>query len=87
MQQSSASAPRIELMPDEQLERLYPQLVAIVAVKLKLGESYKQRIDAVRGTVLNPMTRDEVVGKCRDLHGSVPGRNASDRARRCGFQY
>jgi 2-methylcitrate dehydratase PrpD len=41
--------------------------VAIVEVKLKSGESYKQRIDAVRGTVLNPMTRDEVVGKCRDL--------------------
>jgi 2-methylcitrate dehydratase PrpD len=58
---------KIELVPDEQLERLYPQLVAIVEVKLKSGESYKQRIDAVRGTVLNPMTRDEVVGKCRDL--------------------
>jgi 2-methylcitrate dehydratase PrpD len=42
-------------------------LVAIVEVKLKSGESYKQRIDAVRGTVFNPMTRDEVVGKCRDL--------------------
>jgi 2-methylcitrate dehydratase PrpD len=58
---------KIELVPDEQLERLYPQLVAIVEVKLKSGQSYKQRIDAVRGTVLNPMTRDEVVGKCRDL--------------------
>jgi 2-methylcitrate dehydratase PrpD len=58
---------KIELVPDEQLERLYPQLAAIVEVKLKSGESYKQRIDAVRGTVLNPMTRDEVVGKCRDL--------------------
>jgi 2-methylcitrate dehydratase PrpD len=58
---------KIELVPDEQLERLCPQLVAIVEVKLKSGESYKRRIDAVRGTVLNPMTRDEVVGKCRDL--------------------
>jgi 2-methylcitrate dehydratase PrpD len=58
---------KIELVPDEQLEQLYPQLVAIVEVKLKSGESYKQRIDAVRGTVLNPMTRDEVVRKCRDL--------------------
>jgi 2-methylcitrate dehydratase PrpD len=58
---------KIELVPDQQLEQLYPQLVAIVEVELKCGESYKQRIDAVRGTVLNPMTRDEVVGKCRDL--------------------
>ena len=58
---------KIELVPDEQLERLYPQLVAIVEVKLKSGESYTRRIDAVRGTVLNPMSRDEVIGKCRDL--------------------
>lgn len=58
---------KIELVPDEQLERLYPQLVAIVEVTLKSGESFKQRIDAVRGTVLNPMSRDEVVEKCRDL--------------------
>jgi hypothetical protein len=56
----------IELVPGEQLERLYPQLVAIMEVKLKSGESYQQRIDAVRATVLNPTTRDEVVGECRD---------------------
>jgi 2-methylcitrate dehydratase PrpD len=56
----------IELVPGEQLERLYPQLVAIKEVRLKSGESYQQRIDAVLGTVLNPMSRDEVVGKCRD---------------------
>jgi 2-methylcitrate dehydratase PrpD len=58
---------KVELFPDAQLELLYPQLVAIVEVKLKTGETYTQRVDAVRGTVLNPMTRDEVVAKCRDL--------------------
>jgi 2-methylcitrate dehydratase PrpD len=58
---------KIELVSDQQLEQLYPQLVAIVEVKLKSGESYKRRIDAVRGTVFKPMTRDEVVGKCQDL--------------------
>lgn len=58
---------KVELVPDAQLELLYPQLVAIVEVKLKTGETYMQRVDAVRGTVLNPMTRDEVVAKCRDL--------------------
>jgi 2-methylcitrate dehydratase PrpD len=56
----------MELVPDEQLERLYPQLVALVG-KLKGGESCKRRIDAIRGTVLNPMTRNEIVRKCRDL--------------------
>jgi 2-methylcitrate dehydratase PrpD len=58
---------KVELIPDAQLELLYPQLVAIVEVKLKTGETYMQRVDAVRGTVLNPMTQDEVVAKCRDL--------------------
>jgi 2-methylcitrate dehydratase PrpD len=58
---------KIQLVPDEELESLYPQLVAIVEVAMKNGLSYKKRIDAVRGTSLNPMTRDEVVAKCRDL--------------------
>jgi 2-methylcitrate dehydratase PrpD len=58
---------KIQLVPDGELEQLYPQLVAIVEVTLKDGATYSKRIDAVRGTVLNPMTRDEVVAKCRDL--------------------
>lgn len=58
---------RINLIPDERLERLYPQLVAIVEVKLKSGEIYSERVDAVRGTVQNPMSRDEITAKCRDL--------------------
>jgi 2-methylcitrate dehydratase PrpD len=58
---------KVQLVPDDQLEQLYPQLVAIVEVTLKNGISYRKRIDAVRGTVLNPMTRAEVVAKCRDL--------------------
>jgi 2-methylcitrate dehydratase PrpD len=58
---------KVQLVPDGELEQLYPQLVAIVEVTLKDGATYRKRIDAVRGTVLNPMTRDEVVAKCRDL--------------------
>ena len=58
---------KVQLVPDAQLEQLYPQLVAVVEVTLKDGATYRKRIDAVRGTVLNPMTRDEVVAKCRDL--------------------
>jgi 2-methylcitrate dehydratase PrpD len=68
---------KIELVPDEQLELLYPQLVAIVEVTMKSGETYRQRVDAVRGTVLNPMTRDEVVAKCRDLMDPFLGRARS----------
>jgi 2-methylcitrate dehydratase PrpD len=58
---------KINLVPDEGLERLYPQLVAIVEVTLKSGETYSERVDSVRGTVRNPMTRDEITAKCRDL--------------------
>jgi hypothetical protein len=32
-----------------------------------------ERVDAVRGTVENPMTRDEVVAKSRDLMAPVIG--------------
>jgi len=58
---------RIQLVPDEQLERLYPQRVAVVEVTLKDGEKMSERVSAVRGTAENPMTREEVITKCRDL--------------------
>jgi 2-methylcitrate dehydratase PrpD len=70
---------KVQLVPDAQLEKLYPQLVAIVEVTLKDGSTYRQRIDAVRGTVLNPMTRDEVVAKCRDLMDPFLGAQQSKR--------
>lgn len=58
---------KIQLIPDEELERLHPRLVAIVEITLKDGAHLSQRVDAVRGTVANPMTRDEVIAKARDL--------------------
>jgi 2-methylcitrate dehydratase PrpD len=58
---------RIELVPDEELEKLYPKLVAVVDVTLKNGSQYSQRVDAVRGTVANPMSEEEVASKARDL--------------------
>jgi 2-methylcitrate dehydratase PrpD len=70
---------KVQLVPDAQLEKLYPQLVAIVEVTLKDGSTYRKRIDAVRGTVLNPMTRDEVVAKCRDLMDPFLGAQQSKR--------
>lgn len=70
---------KIRLVPDEQLEKLYPQLVAIVEAKLKNGAGYSQRVDAVRGTVLNPMTRDEVVSKCHDLTAPFIGMQQSEK--------
>jgi 2-methylcitrate dehydratase PrpD len=58
---------KVQLVPDEELERLYPKRVTIVEVTLADGSRLTERIAAVRGTPDNPMTRDEVVGKSRDL--------------------
>ena len=58
---------KVQLIPDEELERLHPQLVAIVDITLRDGTHVSRRVDAVRGTVANPMTRDEVIAKARDL--------------------
>ncbi|HZR31387.1 MAG TPA: MmgE/PrpD family protein [Terriglobales bacterium] len=58
---------KVQLVPDEQLERLYPKRVAVLELTLKDGTHLTERVEAVRGTVENPMTRDEVVQKARDL--------------------
>lgn len=46
---------------------------AIVEVTLTDGTHLNERVDAVRGTAANPMSREEVVAKCRDLVTPVLG--------------
>ena len=58
---------KIQLIPDEKLEAQLPKLVSIVEVITKDGQVHRQKVDSVRGTVANPMTRNEVVAKFRDL--------------------
>ncbi|HEY2467253.1 MAG TPA: MmgE/PrpD family protein [Terracidiphilus sp.] len=70
---------KVDLVPNEDLEELYPQLVAIVEVKLKNGTQYSQRVDAVRGTVKNPMTHQEIAAKARDLMGPFLGMDKTSR--------
>jgi 2-methylcitrate dehydratase PrpD len=64
---------KVKLIPDEQLERLMPLRVAIVEVQLTDGTHLTQRVDNVRGTPKNPMTRDEIVAKARDLIAPILG--------------
>jgi 2-methylcitrate dehydratase PrpD len=64
---------KVRLVPDEELERLYPRREAIVEVALADGEKLVERVGAVRGTSDNPMTRDEVAAKVRDLTAPVLG--------------
>jgi 2-methylcitrate dehydratase PrpD len=64
---------KVQLIPDEQLERRMPQREAIVEVRLVDGTHLSEHIEAVRGTAENPMTRDEVIAKARDLMRPVLG--------------
>jgi len=42
-------------------------------VTLSDGTRLTERVEAVRGTAENPMTRQEVTAKCRDLMAPVLG--------------
>lgn len=64
---------KVKLLPSEQLERLMPLRVAIVNLTLADGTHLTQRVDNVRGTPENPMTRDEIAAKARDLINPVLG--------------
>jgi 2-methylcitrate dehydratase PrpD len=64
---------KVTYVPDATLTALLPARVAIVDVTLNDGMQLSERVEAVRGTVRNPMSRDEVVDKARDLMGPVLG--------------
>jgi 2-methylcitrate dehydratase PrpD len=64
---------KVRYVPDETLAKLLPVRVAIVEVVLTDGTVLNDRVEAVRGTPRNPMTRTEIVDKARDLVGPVFG--------------
>jgi 2-methylcitrate dehydratase PrpD len=69
---------KVQLLGEEELERLIPKRVAIVEVTLNDGTKLTQRVEAVRGTPENPMSREEVVTKARDLITPVLGKTKCD---------
>jgi 2-methylcitrate dehydratase PrpD len=58
---------KVRLVRDEALARLLPVRVAIVELTLSDGTLVTERVEAVRGTPRNPMSRGEVIEKCRGL--------------------
>jgi 2-methylcitrate dehydratase PrpD len=64
---------KVRYVPDAALATLLPARVAIVEVTLTDGTQWSDRVEAVRGTVRNPMPRGEVVDKARDLIAPVTG--------------
>jgi 2-methylcitrate dehydratase PrpD len=64
---------KVTYVPDPTLTALLPARVAVVEIALNDGTMLTDRVEAVRGTVRNPMTRAEVVDKARDLMTPVLG--------------
>jgi 2-methylcitrate dehydratase PrpD len=69
---------KVQLIGDEELEKLIPKRVAIVEVILNDGTKLTERVEAVRGTPENPMDREEVVAKARDLIVPILGATKCD---------
>ena len=70
---------KIQLVRDEPLQKLMPVRVAIVEIVLADGTRLTERVDAVRGTPRNPMSRAEVIDKARDLMAPVLGGSTATR--------
>jgi 2-methylcitrate dehydratase PrpD len=65
---------KVQLVPSEELEKMEPARQAIVEITLNNGTVLSERVNDVRGTVGNPMTREEVAQKCRDLVEPILGK-------------
>jgi 2-methylcitrate dehydratase PrpD len=64
---------KIQLVKDDELQKLFPRREAIVELTLTDGTQLTEHITAVRGTSDNPMTREEVVAKARDSLSPILG--------------
>ena len=69
---------KVNLVHDEQLVEFLPVRVAVVEIELTDGTILSERVNAVRGTPRNPMSRAEVIDKARDLVAPVLGRETSE---------
>jgi len=51
----------------------------VVEVQTTDGRTFTKRVEAVRGTPDNPMTRDEIIAKARDLMKPFLGETQTER--------
>jgi len=68
---------KVQLVGDAELERALPRREAIVEITFADGTKLSEHVVAVRGTPANPMPREEIVAKCRDLMAPVIGAAAT----------
>jgi 2-methylcitrate dehydratase PrpD len=70
---------KVNLVKDEELAKILPAREAVVEIEFNDGTKLSERISAVRGTPRNPMSRNEVTDKARDLISPVLGREPATR--------
>ena len=70
---------KVNLVRDDELAKLLPARETVVEIELNDGTHLSERVSAVRGTPRNPMNRDEVIAKARDLILPVLGRDTATR--------
>jgi 2-methylcitrate dehydratase PrpD len=70
---------RIELLGDDELQKLTPERHGIVDIALRDGAQYRHHTRAVRGTAQNPMMKAEVDEKCYQLMAPVLGKAKARR--------
>ena len=70
---------KVNLVRDEELAKLLPLRETVVEIEFNDGTRLSERVSAVRGTPRNPMGRDEVIDKARDLITPVLGRESCTR--------
>jgi 2-methylcitrate dehydratase PrpD len=68
---------KVTLIRDSELDELLPRRAATVDIRLNDGRELHQHVQDVRGTAQNPMTRDEVMAKARDLMSPILGTRKS----------
>jgi 2-methylcitrate dehydratase PrpD len=76
---------RVMLVADEQLSEFLPARISIVEIAFDDGTHLAERVEAVRGTVRNPMSRAEVSDKARDLMVPILGRSTCERLITCVY--
>lgn len=64
---------KVKLIFDEELEKLSPRRISIVELEFNDGTHLSEQVEKVRGSIQNPMTREEVVTKTSDLITPVLG--------------
>jgi 2-methylcitrate dehydratase PrpD len=74
-----AQRAKVRYLPDDTLAAQLPARVAVVEVALRDGPRLSERVEAVRGTARNPMSRGEVVAKARDLLAPILGARKAER--------